>query len=581
MVLIGPVLDELAWLKCLLEPALAKAPELAVAPERAFQGQGDASGLPPPGCEECGGAFPLSKPPEWVKDMSQRWLCAGCCLREDADANPFQFMKGNLEQVWLSQAHLFSLQGAATPRGSRPRGLPPGRRAVVVIWDPTSADCQVVGAALLHGFGELCRFVDVRSPADVEEVLRPHPGILREDVCRRGTMAAIFPHGCWTSACERRPKVLLYELKYLRSVRMPPVSYCLALDRDYLQPLQGIRNELGSRVRWWLEPRALALISESLERQQFVLIDGFLPEAEWRQMAEEAKRLNRNGHYEPGRKKGTSHLTEDDADLMNRDDRPLKWTMLDDNIAYCGDRDGRMPSVGRFHMPAMDTLVSALKGGASVCASTSSRLARVDLREKAMVTVYRESTRGRYQQHVDSHDAKYRRLSTLLYMNEDWQPEDGGENRMFTEGALSTQAKHDTAPLANRAILFWAGDECPHEVMPTWRDRYACTVWYADADVLVRDMLGEPAGMAERVASDHMKVVGHLQTAFPVAPLDFQDTMLRAGVPSEEARRLHAVHSFLAYDVRPPHWMAQDDAKSALQGNDPRIRDYLPAAAVI
>jgi len=282
---------------------------------------------------------------------------------------------------------------------------------------------------------------------------------------------------------------------------------------------------------------------------------------------------------EPGRRKGTSHLTDDEADLMNREDLPYKWTMLDDNIAYCGDADGRAPSVGSFDTPARDALVSALKaGGAHVRPAVAARLARVDLREKAMVTVYRASTRGRYQQHVDSHDAKFRRLSTLLYFNQDWQPGHGGENRLFAEGALNTEVKADTAPLANRLLVFWAEDDCPHEVLHTWRDRYASTVWYADADVLVGDMLVHPLGMRDRVASDHMKIVGHLQTAFPVAPLTFADAMLRAGVPAEEARRLHAVHSFLAYDRRPPHWMAWDDAKSALEGSDPRIQELLPGA---
>jgi len=197
-----------------------------------------------------------------------------------------------------------------------------------------------------------------------------------------------------------------------------------------------------------------------------------------------------------------------------------------------------------------------------------------------MCTVYRASTRGRYQQHVDSHDAKFRRLSTLLYLNEDWAPEDGGENRLFTEGALSTQVKVDTAPLANRLLVFWAEDDCPHEVLHTWKDRYASTVWYADADVLVGDMMRHPLGMRDQVATDHMKIIGHLQTAFPVAPLTFCAAMERAGVPAEDARRLHAVHSFLAHERRLPHWVAWDDAKSALEGSDPRMADLLSSSGL-
>lgn len=446
-----------------------------------------------------------------------------------------------------------------------------------MVWDPADEQCRLVGGVLRHAFGECCRFVDGRDRQAVEEALRCHAGIPLEDVSRPGGMSGVFPSGCWIGDCQRHPKVLLYELKYLRRVCLPDPEKLRRVRVEYQDALQAIRRDLHSSPRWWLDPRALALISLALEREKYVVVDGFLQDREWRAIRSEALGIDRSGQMEPGRRKGTSHLNEDEVDLMNRDDRPYKWTMLDDNIAYCGDSDARAPSVGRFDTPARDSLVTALReGGGHVRPAVSARLARVDLREKAMVTVYRASTRGRYQQHVDSHDAKFRRLSTLLYFNEGWEPGDGGENRLFEAGAYSTQVKADTAPLANRLLLFWAEDDCPHEVLHTWKDRYAATVWYADADLLVGDMLGHPLGMQERAAEDHMKIVGHLQTAFPVAPLSFADAMARARVPLEESRRLHAVHSFLAHDRRPPHWIAWDDAKSALEGSDPRIRELLP-----
>jgi len=225
---------------------------------------------------------------------------------------------------------------------------------------------------------------------------------------------------------------------------------------------------------------------------------------------------------------------------------------------------------------ATDLLVSALKaGGPGHPPSVALRLRHVDLREKCMVTCYREASRGRYQQHVDSHDAKYRVLSTLLYPNEDWQPEYGGSNRMYGPGLHSTAVRYDTLPIDNRMLVFWAGDECPHEVLPAFRDRYAMTVWYAGADILVQDMLGHPKGMGQMLEEDHMKIVGHLQTAFPVCPLTFKDAMMNVGVPEDEASRLHDVHSFMAYDRRPPHWQSWDEAKAALLGQDQRFQRLL------
>lgn len=458
------------------------------------------------------------------------------------------------------------------------RQLPSGRHPVIVVWDPTDADCQLVGNAIDYAYGECCCWVDSRDRAAVEEALKSHPDIPRIDVCGVGNMSGIFPTGCWTDRCQRHPKILLYELKYLRSVRPPDIEKVRAINSNFFEPLQAIRLETSSAPRWWLDPRALALISLGLECEHCIVIDGFLQEHEWRAIRQELGRINASRQMEAGRRKTTSSLAEDEADVQNCNDRPYKLTMLDDNMAYCGDADPRAPSVGAYDVCCRDALVSALKaGGDCVRPGVAARLARVDLREKCMCTIYRASQLGRYQQHIDSHDAKYRRLTTILYLNENWQPEHDGVNRLFTdEGPLSTNAKLDTAPIANRLILFWAGDECPHEVLNTRKDRWADTAWYADADLLVADMLGHPMGMEQRIAEDYMKIFGHLQTAFPVQPLTFAEAMMRAGIPSEEARRLHAVQSFLAYDRRPPHWMAADDAKSAVAGTDPRINDYLP-----
>lgn len=585
MGIVGNALDQLAWAVCSVDREHGKQQKHAPRLEQqsgetllaGFDGDEHTTttyiptGTPPECCEECGGRYPLSKPPQFIVDMTQRWLCAGCCLQEDADANPFQFMKGNLEQVWISQARLFAMHGVRPEYQAR-RPLQPALQPVVVVLDMRDCDCQLVRNALDHAFGYSCVFADSGDLQAVQAALRKHPQVPLEDLCVPGRMSAVFPSGCWIGDCQRHPKVLLYELKYMRKVRPADPQRTLAVEREYHGPLQALRRELGSVPRWWLDQRALALISLCLECEKHAVVDGFLQEHEWRDIRAEAQHLDRRGQMEPGRRKGTSHLNEDEADLMNRDDRPFKWTMLDDNIAYCGDADGRAPSVGQFDTPARDALVNALKaGGDHVRSSVTARLARVDLREKAMVTVYRASTRGRYQQHVDSHDAKFRRLSTLLYFNDSWEQGDGGENRLFFEGALNTAVRADTAPVANRLLLFWADDDCPHEVLHTQKDRYASTVWYADADLLVGDMLVHPLGLPRQLAEDHMKIVGHLQTAFPVAPLSFAEAMVRAGVPLDEGRRLHAVHSLLAYERRLPYWVAWDNAKSALEGSDPRI----------
>ena len=97
-----------------------------------------------------------------------------------------------------------------------------------------------------------------------------------------------------------------------------------------------------------------------------------------------------------------------------------------------------------------------------------------------------------------------RRLTCILYMNPDYQEEDGGELRIFSgrvssstilsdgdkKSSVQIEKKKeddvvDVTPDGGRMVLFWS-DEIPHEVLPTapnahttneTKDRYALTVW--------------------------------------------------------------------------------------------------------
>lgn len=82
-----------------------------------------------------------------------------------------------------------------------------------------------------------------------------------------------------------------------------------------------------------------------------------------------------------------------------------------------------------------------------------------------------------YRRHLDvfAH-AKQRQLSTILYLNEGWQPEDGGQLRMYLDGA--NLAPHlDLAPLSGRLVCFLS-DTFYHEVLPSQADRLSITGWF-------------------------------------------------------------------------------------------------------
>jgi SM-20-related protein len=82
-----------------------------------------------------------------------------------------------------------------------------------------------------------------------------------------------------------------------------------------------------------------------------------------------------------------------------------------------------------------------------------------------------------YARHVDQpHGREHRLLSVLLYLNEGWSREAGGELRMFDETGY-----RDIEPIAGRLVCFLtAGRE--HAVLPTRRERLSISGWFRARD---------------------------------------------------------------------------------------------------
>ena len=81
-----------------------------------------------------------------------------------------------------------------------------------------------------------------------------------------------------------------------------------------------------------------------------------------------------------------------------------------------------------------------------------------------------------YRRHVDSfRGAANRVLSTVVYLNTDWQHGDGGELVLYAEEEEGVLAQ--IAPQAGRLVIFLS-EEIPHEVLPARRDRYSIAGWY-------------------------------------------------------------------------------------------------------
>ena len=82
-----------------------------------------------------------------------------------------------------------------------------------------------------------------------------------------------------------------------------------------------------------------------------------------------------------------------------------------------------------------------------------------------------------YQKHLDQFIGKQeRKISSVLYLNNQWQSDDGGELRIYLD--KSDGAKFlDILPQAGTLVVFLSSDFL-HEVLPARRERISITGWF-------------------------------------------------------------------------------------------------------
>jgi SM-20-related protein len=79
-----------------------------------------------------------------------------------------------------------------------------------------------------------------------------------------------------------------------------------------------------------------------------------------------------------------------------------------------------------------------------------------------------------YLRHVDRfRDDDRRTVSVVVYLNQGWLPEHGGQLRMYLDQGI----EHDVVPTGGCLVVFLSG-EVPHEVLPATRDRLSLTGWF-------------------------------------------------------------------------------------------------------
>lgn len=84
-----------------------------------------------------------------------------------------------------------------------------------------------------------------------------------------------------------------------------------------------------------------------------------------------------------------------------------------------------------------------------------------------------------YQRHLDQFNASLsqqpntRKLSSIVYLNQDWQDSDGGALRLY----VRDDEWLDISPVGGRLVLFLS-DQFWHEVLPAKRERLSLTGWF-------------------------------------------------------------------------------------------------------
>lgn len=81
-----------------------------------------------------------------------------------------------------------------------------------------------------------------------------------------------------------------------------------------------------------------------------------------------------------------------------------------------------------------------------------------------------------YKKHVDAFKGEANRvLSTVMYFNQDWQYDDGGQLRIYA--ADSDTVIEEINPEYGTFVVFMS-EEFPHEVIKSYRDRYSIAGWF-------------------------------------------------------------------------------------------------------
>jgi len=189
----------------------------------------------------------------------------------------------------------------------------------------------------------------------------------------------------------------------------------------------------------------ITLIAEQLDRHAIAIIDNFLSKEVLDELLSESKHLFHKDELEPaliGR-----GITEQRVSEIRGD--KIKWLENDQLTAaqeqyfnYLEQLREYLSNYFRIALPWFECHLATYPAGSF------------------------------YARHVDQfRETNNRIFSVILYLNEDWKPEHGGQLRVYENGEFV-----DISPVAGRLVCF-RSDLVEHEVLKTTQPRFSITGW--------------------------------------------------------------------------------------------------------
>ena len=237
---------------------------------------------------------------------------------------------------------------------------------------------------------------------------------------------------------------------------------------------------------WWCMDESLALILERLATHRYVILDDLLEDEEANFLLEEVQNANEEGMIAGDGIVGGGN----DGNLI---DSNVDKAIRGDKLAYFDGTESNWPGPTLSKvLQKLNTLIVELGGmsGNEDLNQVQNELKSIKTRSRAMITCYPPG--GYYATHVDNPCGNGRRITFILYLNPEWKAEDGASLRIHPPMIIPSSSHWQSSynhitetveiePIFNRLILFFSDHRCPHEVTPSYRDRFALTVWFIDS----------------------------------------------------------------------------------------------------